>query len=479
MSKPGDHRAGSITGSDVPFSICIDTLPDPVLIVDTETHDIVSANGAAGDLFNCQPATLAGMTIDNLHPTDTPESGDNHVEALVGCSESGRVKRLQNGQPIEIETVAGEGKAVEINAEAFTKAGREYLLAVFRDATEQVERERELRSARSRLETLLEALPIPVAVLSPDGTVEEWNQAAENVYGYSAEEVIDETFPLFAKSDEPHNLMEKIVQSGILDGYQTIYQRQDGSHIDVELYARPLYEEEQLQGIIGAAIDITDKQRRVQQLDVLQRTLRHNIRNKLNVVQGHLEVIEAELADDSASVEAAITATNKILTRAETAQQIRAVDSDRDISEQSVSDLVTAAVHTHQATNGLTIETDVEDISVKAVKGFETAIEHAIENAIKHIEPPVNITISTHASENKIELVIEDNGAGIPKAELDALTAAEETRLEHGSGIGLWAMKWLTEQSGGRFEVESDPTGTTVTMQLPRADETKQRTNTN
>ena len=471
MTESGSHRAESIDDSDAPQTINIEAIPEAVLIAESRTYEIAAANDAAGDLFGCQPATLSGMSIEDLFPMNTLESVENYAEAFERGHESKHINQLQNGQTFEIETLDRNRKPVELLVKETSKTDHDWLICVFREITERIEQEEEPQLTTSRLNKLLELLPIPVTAFSPDGVVQEWNQAAEDAYGYRSSEMIGETFPLFTDDDELHKLKKEIVETGSLDEHQTVYQRQDGSQVDVELYARPVYKEKELFGIIVASINITDKQQRLQRIKVLQRTLRHNIRNKLNVVQGHLKSLERELEYNIDSVQAAITATNEILTRAETARQTQAIDSNRDLTEQSISDLTTAAIHDYRKVKGLTIKNDVEDISVKVITGFDIAIEHAIENAVKHTTPPTTIEISTSVMSDRIELIVEDNGEGISEAEVRVLESADETPLEHGSGIGLWAMKWFTERSGGRFGIKSDSTGTVVSMQLPRAND--------
>ena len=79
------------------------------------------------------------------------------------------------------------------------------------------------------------------------------------------------------------------------------------------------------------------------------------------------------------------------------------------------------------------------------------------------------MVVTTETTPEEVSIIIADDGEGIPESELVAVTAEKETPLEHGSGIGLWVMKWLTEESGGRFDVRADSSGTVVRMRLPRA----------
>ena len=110
---------------------------------------------------------------------------------------------------------------------------------------------------------------------------------------------------------------------------------------------------------------------------------------------------------------------------------------------------------------------------VHADKSLGVVFENLLENAVEHTEqehPKVEVTIPRPDDQaNWIEIQIVDNGPGIPDFETDAVTGGEERPLNHGSGIGLWTVKWLIDQYGGdvTFE-EKTPHGSIVTLRLRR-----------
>jgi len=185
MTESGSHRAESIDDSDAPQTINIEAIPEAVLIAESRTYEIAAANDAAGDLFGCQPATLSGMSIEDLFPMNTLESVENYAEAFERGHESKHINQLQNGQTFEIETLDRNRKPVELLVKETSKTDHDWLICVFREITERIEQEEEPQLTTSRLNKLLELLPIPVTTFSPDGVVQEWNQAAEDAYGYA------------------------------------------------------------------------------------------------------------------------------------------------------------------------------------------------------------------------------------------------------------------------------------------------------
>jgi signal transduction histidine kinase len=97
-------------------------------------------------------------------------------------------------------------------------------------------------------------------------------------------------------------------------------------------------------------------------------------------------------------------------------------------------------------------------------------LSELVDNAISHnteSTPCVEVTVRS-CDDSTAEIVVADNGPGIPDRERAVLTDGTETQLKHGRGIGLWTVKWAVTQLGGDivFGV-NDPDGSIVTVRLP------------
>ena len=101
------------------------------------------------------------------------------------------------------------------------------------------------------------------------------------------------------------------------------------------------------------------------------------------------------------------------------------------------------------------------------------AFQEAMENAVEHSDkkcPHIEISIRpAEITENGlIEVVIADDGPGIPKEQRDVIRSGEETPLIHGSGIGLWLIEWAVASVGGEVTFEDNaPRGTRVVFHIP------------
>jgi PAS domain S-box-containing protein len=222
--------------------------------------------------------------------------------------------------------------------------------------------------------------------------------------------------------------------------------------------------------------DITERKIRERRLEVLNRVLSHNLRNKMNVIEGHASLLAREY-DDGAQpdslTEIRSTASN-LMGLADTIREIEQAFSGTGSTEplaltERMEELVSAFEDRFpEVTFELTYPPD--DPCRIDVAGFIAAVEEAVENAVKHndsAEPVVEIRIHAR-SEGRISVEIEDNGPGIPEQELDVLSQGE-TSLKHADRLGLWFIYWVVSRVGGTFSVtESDPRGSTLVLSIPR-----------
>lgn len=466
MSRTEDsgNRPGIEPGGSLDFTV--EALPDAVVVARSDTGRIIDANDAAGELFQCKPADLLGRYQSDLHPTGR---ASEYAAAFRRGIKNERVNRLQNGDPLYIKTDDGHRTPVEINARQQTVDGQSVVVGVFREITDQLERQRQLEAATARLEALLDALPLPVTVLDLDGTVSRWNRAAEETFGYAAEDIVGEQRSLFLDDLELDGLLDRLADGTVLSEYETVLRACDGRRIPVELYARPLYEGETMTGVIGVAIDISDRQRRVQQLEVLYRLLRHNLRNELGIIRGWADEINAGSSDTNAA-ERISNASQDLLEMSEQAKQIQsnltADKQTRPIAVEAVVSMLRGSAET--PTVELMSSASLDDVEVPA------QIEHAIgklgETVLNQVDAG-QLELAVEAQNRNV--IIELNGEVplLPVGERALLENGQETPLEHGSGIEIAHAYLLITSAGGDIALEDgESSASTLRLELPRVD---------
>lgn len=218
--------------------------------------------------------------------------------------------------------------------------------------------------------------------------------------------------------------------------------------------------------------DPTTEKLRDQYYEILNRVLRHNLRNKLNIILASTELVE----DDPETATTKISEqTTELLTTVEKAQKIEqmAIDAPleptRFVVSDAIDDVLGQFERRHELTDRRRYPEQAPELTTDK-RLFQNVLDETLQNAILYSEtdtPEVTVTLERATEEGyAVELTIEDGGPGIPESELEPLRQDRETKLLHGSGIGLWIIKWCVTRLGGRIDFESDET-TTVRVALP------------
>jgi len=210
-----------------------------------------------------------------------------------------------------------------------------------------------------------------------------------------------------------------------------------------------------------------------QQLQVLSRVFRHNVRNDLNVVQGYADLLERRL-DDERSLECIETIRETTEDIVEISEKLRVIE---DASDEPTDDHVDLAGIVAEVVDDLDldeteIDVDVPDSAwIRADDSVGYPIREVFENAIAHNdEPGRHVAAQIDRNGTTTCLEVHDNGPGIPADERAVLRAEEETPLSHASSIGLWLVKWMCELQGGTVQFDAGDDGTTVRLRFTSAD---------
>lgn len=227
-------------------------------------------------------------------------------------------------------------------------------------------------------------------------------------------------------------------------------------------------------GRVVSLRDVTRRREREQRLDVLNRLLRHNIRNELNLVRGKIELTR-EGARDEEYLDEAIEAVDSIVTRSNKVGRLSRL-LEGETSERL--DLATELEREYE-TGGLCkeraqITLDLPDeLLIAGGESLVAIFDELVSNAVEHNDsdtPQITITVDDERSDGThAVLAVIDNGPGIDQQEVNTFGEGRETPLQHSSGVGLWLVNWLVHRAGGTISFENTNDGCTVRVRLPRA----------
>ena len=343
--------------------------------------------------------------------------------------------------------------------------------------------ERHPTTSRAAERTAIDDLDDPVAVLALDRRVVRLNPAAERVFGYETEAARER--PVDEIADTPIDIET--------DG-ATIALDVDGVTRQYQLSVSRLTDPSAAHvGYTVVLSDVTERERRRQRLEVLTRVLRHNLRNDAGVLTGYGALLadrldDRELVKMADAIERRADALAGLGEKASTVDSVLAAGTPVTVDVREEADAVVTAAREREPNASIECVVDDSTTTIHARRDAVRAmLENTVENAIEHHDGEgterddggvwVRVTLRTATADAgddpnpaDLEMVVEDDGPGIPDHEVAAIESGRETALEHGSGLGLWVIEWSASTLGAAVTyTDRTPRGTRVTIRLPTA----------
>jgi len=290
------------------------------------------------------------------------------------------------------------------------------------------------------------------------------NEAFVDLTGYDREEIIGARPSLLLEDEDLERVNDRIRvtrRSGDTSGSMlTTINTKSGQQKPVEIRFSLLPSEEMYRGLTGVARDVRARRHREQKLDVLSRVLRHNVRNKVNLIVGHASVVQN--ADDeryrtaAEHIEQAAQSLMELSEKARTAQTEVGFNPAREGQTDLAELLEHLAVQFRRDYPNVRLKTNLpEELITDTPKSYRIAVSELIENAIEH-NPDADpvVTVKLEETEEGIRTTVEDECPPIPKTERQAINEGQETPLVHSIGIGLWLANWVADTVNGKLEFE-------------------------
>jgi PAS domain S-box-containing protein len=345
---------------------------------------------------------------------------------------------------------------------------------IIQDITEQKEIERDLYTKSK----VIDDSPVGITIAdSKDNSnpITYINNKFEDLTGYSKESVIGKNCRFLQgkyTDEETVKDIRQAIESEEPIQVEIINYRSDGTPFWNQLTLFPVngVDTEEVEHYVGIQEDITAQKRRERLINVMDRILRHNLRNDMNVIMGLSNIIKKKTDGDiseesdkiSKKADNLITLSNKLRSFE------KAFDDDKEFKIISIDKEIKKTIsRLRKKYPDIDFISDIEKgCNVKATDELGIALEELGDNAAKYASNG-KIIFKTEISENNnVHIKVKDSGPGIPEAEKEVLETGEETPLSHGLGIGLWMVNWIITGLGGHISTEFN-NGTTVDIGLP------------
>ena len=315
--------------------------------------------------------------------------------------------------------------------------------------------------------------------------------AGENTWGFEATEDIEELMQFESNfegdvTEMPVTAMcqydiDQFTDATLADALQTHAQIiWDGELIENPYYVPPSeYVEsgssrDPAELLLDQSRDVMRSRRAVEsreeRLSVLNRVLRHNLRNEANVLLGRADMLVDDSSLDEASrshLETIEDVTERLLAISEQARHVDETLSQVHHEPRSVIGAVEAAID--RAESELSLSVACRD-SLTASYDTDPALETALYELLAVVgrsdeRPTVRVTAAREAS--ALNVAVETDGDALSTATERALHGHMESVLEHCLGLRAWITRWIVEGLGGTIVVEASENGQRVTLTIP------------
>ena len=454
------------------FEAVFDAIPEPVAntVIGHGEERVKRVNCTFESTFGYDERTARDQPIDDLINPEVETATDSSPTNLHDGSEPREVR---------CETDDGVGEFLFRRVPVDTPDSREYI-HLYVDITSQKQRQQELE----RYERLVENLPIGVyrTTPGPEGEFRLVNGGLVDILKRTSRDEFKQlsVTDIYVDPDERKRFSDQLLEQGSVDGVELQLQTVGGNPVWCEVSGTAV--EEGGETVFELALqDITERKERQQQLAVLNRVLRHNLRNAMNVIRGNTSLLsdgidDEELQTHVTAIEQRVTNLEQLSEKAGTVRSL--FDQGREVNVTcDVNELLGEMESEFQETHpSATLRIDEFDpVAVWADVRLQMALMELVDNAVVHNDQskPV-VTVSVDPSETKpadswVDISIIDNGPGIPDDERRAIETGKETPLQHGTGLGLWLVYWTVSLLGGEITIDDHPTGTRIMLTLPRA----------
>ncbi len=325
-----------------------------------------------------------------------------------------------------------------------------------------------------------------VIITDREGTITYVNEAFERQTGYSATEALGSN-PRFLQSGVQSEAFYEALWETILSGQRwhadIVNRRKSGELYRVDQEITPITTEcGEITHFVSIQTDVTLERLRAQQRAVLNRLLRHNLRTGTNLIGGHTALLDDEVEDPeiSTQLDSIEDEADHLATLSEKATTVRrlfdaGLSTDQAYHVRARFDDL-ESVFTAEYPEA-TIESQVPTpVGIQADDRLDLAVRELVDNAVCHndrTEPHVVVRAVPSRADRAgewIDVIVADDGPGIPAHERSTIESGEETPLQHGSGLGLWIAYWAVSLLGGEVSIDdNEPRGSRVVLTLPRA----------
>ncbi|MGC9434783.1 MAG: PAS domain S-box protein [Methanomicrobiales archaeon] len=441
---------------------------DAIIMIDAQGW-VTLWNEAAERIFGYRAEEARGKRVHDL--VASPEDRDLAEQGLVSFRETGTGPIIQQTRELVATGKEGRQLPVEITVSPVRTGGEWHAVAIVRDISDRVERERELRIKDAAIESSVN----PIAIGDLEGTLTYVNRAFLEMWGCrSRNEAIGRPAESFwASPGKAREVMEELEETGDWTG-ELMGRRRDGTPINVVLQAAMVSNQEgEPLCMMASFMDVTEERRYRDALESANRKLnllssitRHDILNQVQGLLTYTHILSEIVPGDSEGqmyVEKCRMITETIqrqitFTRDYEQLGVQSPSWQRvaDVARNAAEDVLTAAV---------TLQVTTDSLEIYADPMLWKVFYNLFDNAVRHGRTVTTVSVTATFDDDHCTILVSDDGEGIaPSIKNRIFTRGIGT----GTGFGLFLTREILDLTDISIEETGEPGGgATFAIHLP------------
>ncbi|HET7631330.1 MAG TPA: ATP-binding protein [Gemmatimonadaceae bacterium] len=353
---------------------------------------------------------------------------------------------------------------------------------------------------------LLKQAPVACSVVDPDGRVLFWNGEAERLFGWKERDVLGRVPPGLPPDamQAMYTHIRATMEGNPVRGVEVVRTRRDGTNVNVLVHTASLRDRSgDVVGIMAMFMDMTTRRQveirmrnaqKMEAIGLLAGGVAHDFNNLLTAIKGFSALL-LEATGENVTARECVDEIVKAAERAAGLTGQLLAFSRRQLLRPQVVDLngrlesmlpmlrmlATPAVQVEPALGAglgtlLVDPVQLEQVVLNLVTNARDAIEERGQVTIRTSSVTLDEEFAKWGVSPRpgpyIRLDVVDTGAGMDALSISRAFDPFYTTKSAGTGLGLATVFGIVKQSGGYVWItETSPTGTTISVYLPEADE--------
>ena len=439
--------------SEERFKMLFERSKAVMMLIDPDSKDIIDTNPSASRFYGYSEDELRKMNINQINHVSNNKISKKNYNNMKHGSNFIFPQKLANG---EIRTVEVFNSPIEYN-------GKTIIFSIINDITQRKEMEDALLESEEKYRTLFEENPYFNMILQKDGTIIDVNNTITHIMGISKEDMVGKNFShleQIPKEDmlEYNSKFKSLLEGDSVEPFESHFKNINGEISWVLIHLKAIIDNGNISYILAIGSDIT--QRKIAENEIkssliekntLLQEIHHRVKNNMQIVSSLLN-LQIKYVDDGKAVDVLKESQNRIKSMAMIHDKLyMSEDLTRINILEYIKSLVSNLFYSYNIDDSIKPILKIETLSLN----METAvpcgliISELVSNSLKYAFPDGKvgeIYVSLRSSEDNYELIISDNGIGLP----------EEFDIKNTKTLGLMLVNSLTEQIDGKISIKRD-----------------------